>query len=168
MAAGGGDDSNRTGQLLIEPPQYTRRWKRMTMHKTFLTSLAIAVLVTASGQAGGHDWMNFVVRTSGLGWSDGYHAYDQCPPKHQGHGPHRLPAKFPTWSSGQEQQAPYYFEEPGYKAGAVKEANELLPTADAKGGDPRTPSPQARYQPRNRYFEALQAEQQSPLQQARR
>jgi len=140
----------------------------MTMHKTYLMSLAVALLVSASAQAGGHDWVNFVVRTSGLGWSDGYHAYDQCPPKHQGHGLHRLPAKFPSWSAGQEQHAPYYFEEPGYKADTGKNSNELLPPVDAKGADPRTPSPQARNQPRNRYFEAVHAEQQSQLQQARR
>jgi len=138
------------------------------MKRTIISSVTTGLLLSLAAQASGGDWGNFIVRTSGLGWSDGYHAYDQCPPKTHGHFPVRTPAKFPTWGGVQEPHAPYYFEEPGYKAEAAKEANELLPPAEPKGVDPRTPSPQARYQPRTRYFQALQAEQQSQLQQARR
>ena len=40
--------------------------------------LAVAATVPASASAG---WINELGRDLGLGWSDGYHAYEGCPDK---------------------------------------------------------------------------------------
>jgi hypothetical protein len=138
------------------------------MKRTIFSSLTAGLLFCLASQASAGDWVNFIWRPSGLGWSDGYHAQDQCPPRTHGHFPVRHPVTFPAWGAAHDSHAPYYFEEPGYKSDGAKEANELLPSAEPKSANPRIPSPQARYQPRNRYFETLHAEQQSQLQQARR
>jgi hypothetical protein len=138
------------------------------MKRTIISSLTAGLLFCLASQASAHDWVSFICRPSGLGWSDGYHAQDQCPPRTHGHHPVRHPVTFPAWSAAHETPAPYYFEEPGYKAEAARDANELLPSSEPTNANPRSPSPQARYQPRNRYFETLQAQQQSQLQQARR
>ncbi len=46
------------------------------MRPTFALILVLAT--AASAQAG---WFNGLGRHLGLGWSDGYHACDQCPPQ---------------------------------------------------------------------------------------
>src|SRR3954463_15319703 len=38
--------------------------------------LAVAATIPASASAG---WVNELGRRTGLGWSDGYHAYEGCP-----------------------------------------------------------------------------------------
>jgi hypothetical protein len=139
--------------------------------KRFIITAAFTCLSCGGlANAVGADWMHFLVRPSGLGWSDGYHAFDQCPPRH-GHFPIRHGATLPAWNAGHEPHTPYYFEEPAYKADAAAESRELLPPADnspstQRHPNPRTPSPQARYQPRSRYFQAIEIEQQ--MQTARR
>ena len=43
--------------------------------------LAVALAIPASASAG---WVNELGRKTGLGWSDGYHAYEGCPdPRHR-------------------------------------------------------------------------------------
>lgn len=101
------------------------------------------------------EWLHYLVRTSGLAWSDGYHAYDQCPPRKQAH---HFPVRVPGYGGGYEPRAPYYFEE------SLPSAAPELNSAPAQGEqlpapmNSREPDPQARYQPRNRYFQALEAE----------
>jgi hypothetical protein len=128
------------------------------MKRTIIAGAAIGLLI-GSAHFAHADWFNYLVRTSGLGWSDGYHAYDQCPPRQHGHFPVRLPHSFPAYQAAQE-HAPYYFEEPESKA---SQPAEQLPPATTGPTDARLPSPQARYQPHSRYFQALQAEQQGGL-----
>ncbi len=119
------------------------------MKLTIIKTASLGILLGISTISSAADWLNYVVRTSGLGWSDGYHAYDQCPPCQRGHFPIKPPFALPGYGAAQGPHAPYYFE-------------ETLPAAPAQ---PATaplsdllPSPQARYNPRSRYFEALQAQ----------
>lgn len=127
-----------------------------------LTLIRCAALCLVLGCAVGParaEWFNYLVRTSGLAWSDGYHAYDQCPPKQKAH---HFPLRTTGVSSGygSQQHAPYYFEEnlPGSKSeiNAQPAHGETLPPAPPVNS--RAPDPQARYQPRSRYFQALEAE----------
>jgi hypothetical protein len=128
------------------------------MQRTLFTAAALAAMLTGLTTPCRADWFNYVVRTSGLGWSDGYHAYDQCPPtRHHLSGRH--PHAFPTWGTPTERIEPYYFEEPSYQSAPPAEE---LPSAPADA-NPRTPSPQARYQSQSPYFQALRAEQQGGL-----
>jgi hypothetical protein len=100
------------------------------------------------------EWLNYLVRTSGLAWSDGYHAHDQCPPRHRAH--------YFGWPGssygGYAPAGPYYFEESNYNPTVEPSPTpaEVLPSAPS--GTYREMSPQARYQPRSRYFQALEAE----------
>jgi len=113
------------------------------------------------------DWLNYVVRTSGLAWSDGYHAYDQCPPKSScGHFPIRHPFTLPGYGMGSgyssSAHAPYYFEEqlPAGSTPTSPTPAQPLPSAPSEPQNERLPDPQASHKPRSRYFEALQTEQQ--------
>ena len=45
-------------------------------HLFVFVVLAVAVAIPASVSAG---WVNELGRRTGLGWSDGYHAYEGCP-----------------------------------------------------------------------------------------
>src|ERR1041385_8751149 len=47
-------------------------------HLIVFAALAIAATIPASASAG---WVNELGRRTGLGWSDGYHAYEGCPDK---------------------------------------------------------------------------------------
>jgi hypothetical protein len=105
------------------------------------------------------EWLHYLVRSSGLAWSDGYHAYDQCPPKQAHHFPIRVPGYSSNSWGNCERPGPYYFEETqptGPELNAAPAQGETLPPAPPV--DSRAPNPQARYQPRNRYFQALEAE----------
>ncbi|QDU28497.1 hypothetical protein ETAA8_35980 [Anatilimnocola aggregata] len=136
------------------------------MKQTIVKIGTLGLLLCTTTLPARADWFNYVVRTSGLGWSSGYHAYDQCPPRPtHGHFPIKHPFAMPGYemhsglSSGAH--APYYFEEqaPSTPQPAPTPA-EPLPSAPSGPMSERLPDPQARYQPRSRYFEALQAEQQ--------
>jgi hypothetical protein len=133
-----------------------------------IASLGILLGVTALPARA--DWLNYVVRTSGLAWSDGYHAYDQCPPK-KGHLPIKHPFALPGYGQSVEPHAPYYFEQPDLPQAPLPSAPNNVPALRGPES-PMTstlPDPQARYKPRNRYFEALQRESQPAEQlQARR
>jgi hypothetical protein len=140
------------------------------LKRTIITAVFTGLSLSGLASAKSADWMHYLVRPTGLGWSDGYHAFDQCPPR-QTHFPIRHGSTHPAWGAAQESHAPYYFEEPSYKADAAAESQELLPPAEGNPGNPRpinprTPSPQARYQPRSRYFQTLEMDQQ--MQTARR
>jgi hypothetical protein len=153
MAARLGDDSNEEDCLQF--------WEWTTMQRIIFAAAALFAVVASFATPCRADLFNYVVRTSGLGWSDGYHACDQCPPRrHHAHGHHFA---LPSWGASQEPHAPYYIEEPAHRAAPV----EQLPSAPADV-DSRAPNPQARYQPQSRYFQALQAEQQGETLQARR
>lgn len=143
-----------------------------------LTTVKIASLGLVLGAAtlpAQAEWLNYVVRTSGLAWSDGYHAYDQCPPcqKH-GHWPIKHSFVLPGYPSSSGPHSPYYFEEQAQPAVSPTPAAEPLPNAPAERSNLLLADPQARYRPRNRYFEALRGESQGTLpsqadtQQARR
>jgi|GEM_PF-2888839 len=122
------------------------------MKLTFIkvASLLLLGAFTLSARA---DWLNYVVRTSGLAWSDGYHAYDQCPPKKHCHQHFfQLPAYGPRYFAPQE---PYYFELNN------KQQEETLPSAPAVNSPApalpsSAPNPQAQYKPRSPYFQALE------------
>jgi hypothetical protein len=147
----------------------------MTMRRTFIKIASLGILLGAVVLPARADWFNYVVRTSGLAWSDGYHAYDQCPPK-KGHFPQH-PLVLPGYDKP-ERHAPYYFEERQERDRPSASAQEQLPSAPTnapalRGPDSpmssTLPDPQARYKPRSRYFEALQRESQPAEQlQARR
>lgn len=144
------------------------------LQRTIITAVFTGLSLGGLASATGADWMHYWIRPTGLGWSDGYHAFDQCPPRH-GHHPIRHGATLPPWGTAPtlppwgtapETHAPYYFEEPAYKSEAAAESQELLPPADnnsinPRPVNPRTPSPQARYQPRSRYFQAIEMDQQT-------
>ena len=106
------------------------------------------------------DW-HYLIRTSGLGWSDGYHAYDQCPPKKPLHQHFVLPGN----SYAPPPHEPYYFE-----LNNKQQETEMLPAAPADNSAPAAPTPaaapnpQAQYKPRSRYFQALEQNSQQPLQ----
>lgn len=145
------------------------------MKRTFIKIASLGILLAGATLPARADWFNYVVRTSGLGWSDGYHANDQCPPK-KGHLPIKHPFALPGYGNSAAPHAPYYFEERDLPS--APSATEQLPSAPAnapalRGPDSpmssMLPDPQARYKPRSRYFEALQRESQPNEQlQARR
>lgn len=139
------------------------------MKRTIIKVASVGLVFGAFALPARADWFNYVVRTSGLGWSDGYHAYDQCPPCERGHARHSF-AQPGYGAASAAPRAPYYFERPDLPP-------EPLPSAPANGpalrgpDGPMTstlPDPQARYKPRSRYFEALQRETQPEQLQARR
>ncbi|WP_425613715.1 hypothetical protein NA78x_003554 [Anatilimnocola sp. NA78] len=135
------------------------------MKQTIVKIGAFSLLLGATTLPAQAEWFSYVVRTSGLGWSDGYHAYDQCPPKSScGHFPIRHPYALPgygvnnAYSSG---HAPYYFEEQVPAGAAQPTPAPQLPSAPAEPASNRLlPDPHASHKRRSRYFEALQAEQQ--------
>jgi hypothetical protein len=150
----------------------TGEW--MTMKLTIIKIASLGLVLGSMVLPARADWFNYVVRTSGLGWSDGYHAYDQCPPRHSKHA-----FALPGYGGGSAApHAPYYFEQPGHSQQQSDLPEAPLPSAPANGPALRSPEspmtstlpdPQARYKPRSRYFDALQRETQSPEQlQARR
>jgi hypothetical protein len=149
----------------------------MTMRRTFIKIASLGILLGAVVLPARADWFNYVVRTSGLAWSDGYHAYDQCPPK-KGHCSSKHPFTLPGFGASSAPHAPYYFEERHERDLPASPAQEQLPSAPTnapalRGPDSpmssTLPDPQARYKPRSRYFEALQRESQPAEQlQARR
>lgn len=47
--------------------------------RTRLFALAATALLFASTAPASAGWVNELGRNMGLGWSDGYHAYDNCP-----------------------------------------------------------------------------------------
>ena len=145
-----------------------REW--MTMKLTIIKIASVGLLVGSFVIPARADWFNYVVRTSGLGWSDGYHAYDQCPPRHSKH-----PFALPGYGGSAAPHAPYYFEQPDLPPEPLPSAPAEVPPSGPGLRGPESPmnstqpDPQARYKPRSRYFEALQRESQSPEQlQARR
>jgi hypothetical protein len=147
----------------------------MTMKLTIIKVASLGLVLGSFVLPARADWFNYVVRTSGLGWSDGYHAYDQCPPCQRGHHPIKHPFVLPGYGGSAEPHAPYYFEQPDLPAEPLPSAPANAPaTGPALRGpeSPMTstlPDPQARYKPRSRYFEALQRESQPSEQlQARR
>ena len=127
------------------------------MKLTFIRFASLGLVLGLSVVPARAEWLNYLVRTSGLAWSDGYHAYDQCPPRQTAH---HFPIRAPGHGSSYEPHAPYYFEEtlPNSRPelNAAPAQGETLPPAPPM--DSRAPDPQARYQPRNRYFQALEAE----------
>lgn len=145
------------------------------MKRTFIKIASLGILLGAVVLPARADWFNYVVRTSGLAWSDGYHAYDQCPPK-KGHSP-KHPFVLPGYGQP-ERHAPYYFEERQERDLPSAPVQDQQPSSPANGPALRgpdspmsstLPDPQARYKPRSRYFEALQRESQPAEQlQARR
>jgi hypothetical protein len=54
--------------------------------QTVAAVVAVALLgwQTAACEAGGRSWGNAVLRDLGIGWSDGYHAYEGCPTERVG------------------------------------------------------------------------------------
>ena len=131
------------------------------MKLTLIRFAALAFVLGFSALPARAELLNYLVRTSGLAWSNGYHAYDQCPPKQQAHHfPIRVPGCTSCYGGSQQPHAPYYFEEQrpnsGPEMNAAPPQGEMLPPAPPM--DSRAPNPQARYQPRNRYFQALEAE----------
>jgi hypothetical protein len=131
-----------------------------TMKLKFVQFASLGIVLSLSALPARAEWLHYLVRTSGLAWSDGYHAKDQCPPR-QHHFPIRLPGASPGYSASYEQHPPYYFEETlpsttGQPDGSPTESPAMQsPQAPL---NPRAPHPQAHYKPRNRYFEALEAE----------
>jgi hypothetical protein len=141
------------------------------MQLTTVKFVSIGLVLGASFTARG-EWLNYVVRTSGLAWSDGYHAYDQCPPCQKSHWPLQHSFTLPGYSSyGAPRSEPYYFEERAVPHGLPNPATEAprsepLPSAPAEAAPANSshnrmlPDPHARHQPRSRYFDAIRAESQ--------
>lgn len=140
----------------------------MSMKRTIIKITSLGILLGAIVLPARADWFNYVVRTSGLAWSDGYHAYDQCPPCKRPSSMH--PFASPGYGQS-ERHAPYYFEERELPSAPLPSAPENAPALRGPESPMNSvlPDPQARYKPRSRYFEALQRESQQPEQlQARR
>lgn len=138
------------------------------MKRTIIKVASLGILLGMLVLPARADWLNYIVRTSGLAWSDGYHAYDQCPPKRHCQQ-HSIAA--PSYGgSAPASQAPYYFEQNNDVPA------EDLPSAPAVGPrnapalNPQLPNPQAQYKPRSPYFQALErgVQQQPQHMQARR
>ena len=46
------------------------------MKLTIVKIASVGIILGVSVIPARAEWLHYVVRTSGLGWSDGYHAYD--------------------------------------------------------------------------------------------
>jgi hypothetical protein len=134
----------------------------MTMKLTITKFVSLGILLGLSVVPARADWLNYVVRTSGLAWSDGYHAYDQCPPKKHCHQhAFTLPGYGKSYASPQHE--PYYFELNN------NQPAEMLPQSPAEAAPAKStlPNPQAQYKPQSRYFQAIEQNAQSQQLQAR-
>ena len=136
------------------------------MKLTIITVASLGLLLAAFALPARADW-HYLIRTSGLGWSDGYHAYDQCPPRKPLHQHFVLPGYSKTGygNTYAPPHEPYYFE-----LNNKQQETEMLPAAPADNSAPAAPTPatapnpQAQYKPRSRYFQALEQNSQQPLQ----
>jgi hypothetical protein len=139
----------------------------MTMKLTIIKVASLGILLGLLVLPARAELFNYVVRTSGLGWSNGYHAYDQCPPRKHLHQQFGAPG---YGSPTQAQQTPYYFEQNNdVPETDLPPAPTTQPNAPAL--NPQLPNPQAQYKPRSRYFQAVEQElgtQQPQQMQARR
>lgn len=139
------------------------------MKRHTIAVAALAILLGSFALPARADWFNYVVRTSGLAWSDGYHAYDQCPPKKQCHQ-HFFPLPA-HGASANVPHEPYYFEKNESTAAplppAPTEANPLNSPHNTAPRNSTLPNPQAQYKPRSRYFQALEQNAQPQTLQAR-
>ncbi|WP_254513455.1 hypothetical protein [Anatilimnocola floriformis] len=133
------------------------------MKRTIIKAASLGLLLGALALPARADWLNYIVRTSGLAWSDGYHAYDQCPPKQKPfHQYSVMPGTTTYGNSHAPAHEPYYFE-----LNNKQQEQEAIPTpAGMLPAAPQTtaPNPQAQYKPRSRYFQALEQNTQQPLQ----
>jgi len=67
------------------------------MRNLLTFSLLLAALVFPMTRVARAAWPHQMGRHAGLGWSDGYHARNHCPPRHNPVGPHCAPPA-PWWA----------------------------------------------------------------------
>ena len=133
------------------------------MKLTIIKVASLGLLLGVFALPARAEWYDYLIRTTGLGWGNGYHAYDQCPPKRPLY-PNAYSAPGCNNVAGPSHE-PYYFELNN------KQQEEVLPTAPANPAQPTpasmAPNPQAQYKPRSRYFQALEQNMQPQQMQAR-
>lgn len=139
------------------------------MKLTIIKIASLGFLLSCTALPARAELLNYLVRTSGLAWSDGYHAYDQCPPKKPCHQ-HFFALPGYGASPTHAQHTPYYFEQNNDAGDADLPAAPAAPPSNAPALNPQAPNPQAQYKPQSRYFQALERgmQMQQPQQQARR
>lgn len=134
------------------------------MKAQLLLSLLCVFAASLAPSAAHADWFQQLVRSTGLGWSDGYHAYAGCP---------RCGPQPPAWSEAEGPHFPLWGESSPANSRQPTPAirRETLPPADpsaALRGPVRTtslapaPSQNHRYSAAAAYYEAAARRESAP------
>ncbi len=126
------------------------------MKLTIINVASLGILLGSFAIPAHAEWgLNYLVRTSGLAWSDGYHAYDQCPPR-KACQQHFFALPGYSGAPTAAQHTPYYFEQNNNEPAVHLPPAPVTGPANTPALNPQLPNPQAQYKPRSRYFQAVE------------